>query len=235
MKSTKEDLMKRGYLTTEVSNTNILKTELLEMLHNPKAIQRSKAIKLLALETLTKEDIQLLVQYLKKEKALYTKIYLCELLSSLGVRATVELIPYLGKINNNQYTEIPPKSSKKKSNPLARDIVARTLANASIDSLSILLEVLNSKDSIKISEVLDAIGYMLFYHPQAVTKEIVGMLYQTYENYKDNLIIVWKLTTWLSAFTKEQSERLLNRIEKEQTHPTIHSEIERTKWLQLSL
>ncbi|MFV0393370.1 MAG: hypothetical protein ACK5LC_03090 [Coprobacillaceae bacterium] len=233
MKSSKHDLEKRGYIEKERYNDNsFFKKELLEMITNDVALIRSKGVLLLKENyNITKEDIKLLLTQLTKEKALYTKIYICETLTSLGAIAAKEMIPYLGMIGNNQHKVIPDWVSKKKNYPLARDIIARALAFMEPEVFPILLEILDSNDQMKIAEGLDAIGYIMFYHPKVINKERIDRLYQLYTLYQDNVLITWRIVTCLSACTKEQGEELLEKISKEQDHPTIQADIERTRKL----
>ena len=67
-------------------------------------------------------------------------------------------IIYLAKIGKNQYKELPSEPSRKKSYPLPRDIIARTLAKMDTSIMPFLMKVLKEDDLSKISEVIDAIN-----------------------------------------------------------------------------
>lgn len=232
MKSSDVSLEKRGYIKMESIECykKCAKTQLLSMINDDKATIRSTAVLTLSQTyAITKEEVTILVQRLVREKALYTKIYICQVLATLGEEAVIIMLPYLGNIGNNQYQQIPDKISKKKSYPLARDIIARTLANMSIDLFPLLIKTLTTVNETQLSELLDAVGYMMFYHPHVIDKVAIDTMYQIYLQYQSETLIVWKLVTCLSAFTQEQMESLLTIIGKEQVHPMIHLEIERTR------
>ncbi|MCC0704505.1 hypothetical protein IC213_15705 [Clostridioides sp. ES-S-0049-02] len=57
-----------------------------------------------------------------------------------------------------------------KSYPLARDIITRSLARMNVEILPVLFDVLESDDRIKISEVIDAIGFMIFYNQEVASE-----------------------------------------------------------------
>lgn len=233
MKSSNEALRRRGYINCdEYIENGYTQDEIQTMLLSKEAYNRSRAIQCLKkVQDINDNEIKQLVEMLTVEKALYTKIYVCELLSSLGEDSIHELIPYLGKIGSNQYTEIPNQVSKKKSYPLARDIVARTLAVMPISCYPSIIKILDYGNMNQILEILDAIGYMAFYHPGIRNIKDIKKLNQVYETYKDNTLMVWKLVTCLSGFSYRITSSLLDTIEREQKHLTIHKEIERTRKL----
>lgn len=230
MKSSDVSLQKRGYVKLE--DIACYKTrprkQLLCMITDENASIRSTAVLMLSQTYITTQEVTILVKQLVREKALYTKIYICQVLATLGEEAVLVMLPYLGKIGNNQYQQIPNKTSKKKSYPLARDIIARTLANMSKDMFPVLIKALLTVNE-SLSELLDAVGYMMFYHPNIINHEVINILNKIYLQYRSNTLIVWKLVTCLSALTKEQGDTLLLKIENEQEHPTIHLELQRTK------
>ena len=192
MKSSPEELRRRGYI--EESDIAKLEgkttSELYMLLSENEAAVRTAAVRLLGRSNMDMGNLaeQLLVM-LTKEKALYTKLAICETLES-GKRETASLmIPYLGKIGKNQYHELPSKVSLKKSYPCARDIIARSLARMETDICPLLYEVLLSNDTIKIREVLDAIGFMTFYHKNIAKKEYAQAIYEILNNNQPDKII----------------------------------------------
>lgn len=212
MKSSPEELRRRGYI--EESDITMLaeKTtlELCKLLSDKEAAVRTATVRLLGRSNIDEGKLaeQLLVM-LTKEKALYTKLAICETLES-GKRETASLmIPYLGKIGKNQYHELPSKVSLKKSYPCARDIIARSLARMTTDICPLLYEVLLSNDTIKIREVLDAIGFMTFYHKNIVTKEYAQAIYDILDTNQQDKVIQWKAILCLSAFPSEQTKNIL--------------------------
>jgi hypothetical protein len=119
---------------------------------------------------------------------------------------------YIGKIGKNQHKELPERPSLKKSFPLPRDIIVRSLARMSARIMPVLNEVLESEDVTKISEVLDAIGFLTFYNETVVTQENLSKVLQTIEKYKNNPIVVWKSIICLSGFHLKDSVKCLSKI-----------------------
>ena len=119
-------------------------------------------------------------------------------------------------------------SLKKKSYPLARDIIARTLGKTDKKNYLFLINELSTNSTTKLSELLDAIGYMVFYNKDLATvesfKEIQKFLYR----FKNNQLIVWKITTCCSAFPISDSIELLNHIKINYTNTTIIAEANRS-------
>lgn len=209
MKSTQNDLKKRGYIDAEELQNyqEIPHAAMILWLNDSDPVKRSIAAHYL--DALLKEDIILLIDQLKKEKCLYTRIAICEKLQT-GNALTVSLMAKeLGKIGHNQYHTLPKRSSAKKSYPLPRDIIARYLGKMDTAVFPILLEVLDTKDTSQISEALDAIGFMAFYHPYLAVKENAEKIYVIFDRYKDNPLLIWKGLTCLSAFPLQQAKLIL--------------------------
>lgn len=130
MKSSKEDLRRRGYIEDiNIEKYTLLnKSEVLKLLDSKEAYERTIAIRLLSnykgIEKLEfNKDI---ICRLTREKSLYTKIEIGSALENGDYETLIEMFEYLGKIGNNQYKELPKEVSKKISYPLPRDIIART-------------------------------------------------------------------------------------------------------------
>lgn len=142
MKSSDSQLRSRGKVTSEdfqqyISHTQI---ELLKMLKSKEAYKRTIAVKILSEKyNLTNDLIHLFLHTLKQEKKLYTKIALCDALSKGDVQSAKIMVEYLGQLGNNQHTELPTNGFNKKSYPLPRDIIARTLAHMKEDVLPIIV------------------------------------------------------------------------------------------------
>ena len=151
-----------------------------------------------------------LLHQLSKEKSLYTKIAICEALQKGNIDTAVKMTAYLGIIGNNQYKKLPKKVSLKKSYPLPRDIIARTLSKMNINIFPVLLDVLKSDDSIKIHEVIDAIGFMVFYNQILSNNDNLKCIIHLMDKYEDDKILIWKCLTCLSAFNLEKSKNILN-------------------------
>lgn len=217
MKSSTENLRKRGYATSDdiASLKNMSQKQLCDLLHSEYAtIRTSAAYNLLSADKMT---ITELLKQLSCEKCLYTKLAICEALEKTGVLGAVQMIEYLGRIGSNQHKRLPQKVSDKKSFPLPRDIIARALGRMDIAILPLLLDVLNGDDIVKNSEVLDAISFMVFYNSALATQEHADFIISVMDRHKDNELIVWKCLLCLSAFPLEKVKRLLSRYTEMQT------------------
>lgn len=200
MKSTNEQLEKRGFVTDELEQSfgEVSFGELLVWLNDSIPIKRTIAARKLG-RILNPESIEPLCIALEKEKTLYCKLEICNTLILFGKNVVSYLIQRLGKVDNKQYKEPPKKKFGKKNYPLPHDIFARTLMKIGPDALQELCEVLKSDDTIKISEAIDAVGYICFYDTQK-HKDIADVLYNCYQKYADNNLIKWKLIRAMSAF-----------------------------------
>ncbi|MGL6297726.1 MAG: hypothetical protein ACRC1M_01025 [Methanobacteriaceae archaeon] len=171
MKSSNSQLRNRGFIDeNDINKFKDYSTEaLIKNLNSNISSERTAAIRLLSNKIrITNEDyVNKLLELLVTEKALYTRLEICNFLETGNKTTAKIMINYLGKIGNNQYKTIPNKVSKKNSYPLPRDIIARTLGKMDSNSssiLDILFCVLNSNNKSRISEVLDAIGFLIFYN-----------------------------------------------------------------------
>ena len=207
MKSTEKQLENRGYFSSIIESEFVEKSfdELVELLNSKSAVERTVSARLIT-KTMNPKSIPLLCLALEKEKKLYTKIEICNSLVSYGKSAIPELVKLLGKIGNNQHKHIPKTEYKKNNYPLPRDIVARTIIRIGKDALPLLTESLKSNDTLKISETIDAIGYICFYDRQ---EKIMLSLINCYEYNSENELIKWKIIRAMSAFTG--SEKFLNK------------------------
>ena len=211
MKSDKSDLGKRGYATVEdvESLTGLTQENLIIKLNSSDAVIRTAAAsKLLSIDEISTYE---LLRQLAIEKCLYTKIAICESLERGNYQTAVRMTEYLSKIGNNQHKVLPNKVSAKKSFPLPRDIVARSLGKMDVSVFPALIAVLYEQDRAKISEVLDAIGFMAFYHPVLATIENVKSVLSLIDNISDNQVILWKIILCLSAFPSSESEAVLRK------------------------
>lgn len=209
MRSSKEDLRKRGYVTDKDIEVlaAISQEQLLDMLHSNDAVTRSAAA--CNLVVTDKNSACELLKKLSVEKCLYTKIAICESLEKGDCTTATQMTEYLGKIGNNQHKTLPNKVSKKKSFPLPRDIVARSLGRMSAEVFPVLQTVVKGSDIEKIQEVLDAIGIMVYYNKNLATSENVMPILSLVQNYTDNHLILWKALLCLSAFPLTESKKVL--------------------------
>lgn len=205
-------------MTTEQEVTALSELSLVELvkkLHNDKPnIRSAAAINLCPFVNEAADDLLL---QLSQEKCLYTRIAICESLEKGNIETSKKMINYLGIIGNNQHKVLPNKVSNKKSFPLPRDIIARSLGRMDVTKFPVLIEVLKGKHIEKIREALDAIGYMAFYNPILATSEHCKYVISLSTQYETDLIVLWKMILCLSAFSCKESKDFLLEFEKEQT------------------
>lgn len=212
MKSCIEDLQKRGYADkAEIIKAKSLSQEsLLTMLCSDNAVNRTIAA--YNLSALNEAVVDKLLNQLCIEKCLYTKIAICENLKKGNVATAEKMLMYLGEIGNNQYKQLPNKVSAKKSYPLPRDIISRTIGKMNIEIFPLLIDSLNILDVLEVSELLDAVGYMAFYNPELVNNNNVKVICGVAEKYYENGLIVWKTLQCLSAFPVLLSVKFLQNF-----------------------
>ncbi len=170
--------------------------------------------------------INYLIDALKIEKKLYTKMEICNALEFFSIDAVKPLISLLGKVGNNQYWQIPMEKFRKKNYPLPHDIAARTLGRIGPIALPDILNVLNSTDEAVISEAIDAIGYICFYNCQADVFQHLETCF--YRNSHNNLV-KWKIIRAMSAFP--ESIVFLENLQEQESNESIRNEIERSLFL----
>ena len=208
MRSDIMSLEKRGWIGNNQDNPfrHCSEKELLDICTNSKVpIERSLAINELGI--LTKEIATILLECLTTERALYTKIYICEKLQTGNLEIASIMVPYLGKIGTNQHKILPKKPSKKRSYPLPRDIIARTLSKMDsqvVYTLAEDLEQLNNSEE-QLSELIDAIGYISFYDSTINKKSVYQNIVKIMEKHHKNNLIIWKSLICLSAFPQSKS------------------------------
>ena len=231
MKSSDSQLKSRGKITSEdlQQYSNHTKIELLEMCKSKEAYERTIAVKILSEKyDLNGDLIRLFLQTLKQEKKLYTKIELCDALSKGNVQSAKIMVEYLGQIGNNQYTVLPTKGFNKKSYPLPRDIIARTLAHMKEEILPVLMDVLKTNNIPAIREVIDAIGFICFYNKiHSNTQIIDALILCLRNNYNDNMIR-WKLVRAFESFNDINVIKTLMEIEQNDSQLVIRNEAKRS-------
>jgi hypothetical protein len=167
--------------------------------------------------------IDYLIAALKVETKLYTKIELCNSLVSFGKDVIISLIESLGKIGNNQYKEVPEAEFKKQNYPLPRDIASRTIIRIGVKAIPALIKVLDSEDIPRLSEALDALGFICFYEQQS---DVYDLLKECFSRNIDNDLIKWKIFRAMSAFA--ESELFLNEQQQLLSNERMKAEIERS-------
>ena len=204
MKSTRSQLKNRGMASPEeiAACASLPWDQLVEELRSPDPCRRTAAAR--CMDPNSKSAAVLLLEQLAQEKCLYTRLAICETLEK-GTEETAEkMLPWLGRIGKNQYKALPDKVSAKKSFPLPRDLIARSLARMDMAVFPLLLQLFKTGSEQQISEALDAAGFMAFYHP-AHAERILHLLH----SHSGSEIIVWKVLLCLSAFPVPEAVRVL--------------------------
>lgn len=229
MKSTTKALKKRGMATTEeiTALSKLSFTELILNLNHTDASIRSAAA--VNLQPFIDTAADALLTQLQNEQCLYTRIAICESLELGNIETAKKMTAYLGSIGNNQHRILPLKVSAKKSFPLPRDIIARSLGRMDVAVYPALMEVLESNHTKQICEVLDAIGYMVFYNSVLATDENCNKIISLSNRYPENQIILWKMILCLSAFPCRKSVDILLKFELEES--IIGLEAQRSLWI----
>lgn len=206
MKSKQEQLKSRGYLSEEFEPEfeSISLNEKVKLLESKIAVERTLGARLLK-NNPTKKTVEWLLEALKNEKKLYSKIEICNTLSELGEIAISPLINNLGKIGNNQHQSVPEKDFKKDSYPLPRDIVSRTLIRIGTKAIPNLLKELEIANESVLSELIDTIGHINF---QSKVEGIYEFLKRCYDKNVTNDLIRWKIIRAMSGI--KESEKFLN-------------------------
>lgn len=226
MKTSTDILRKRGFLTDTEAEPFFLssKEELLELLNDKQAVNRTAALNVLKTIVNINELDEILLKMLVKEKALYTKIKICDILADGNELTIKRMIPYIGKIGANQHRTIPKRCSKKKSYPLPRDIIARTIAKMDSRYFDVILENINNQNDFVVAEIIDAVGWQIFYHQELAIEKNYQVILDTIKRYQNNEFMLWKLIICLSAFN--QAESLLKQWQSDNF--VIKQEIERS-------
>lgn len=211
-KSKQEDLYRRGLPSEKDKEVlaGVAKSRLLNLLHSGCAVERSVAASFLS--AMEEDTVQALLEQLSVEKCLYTRIAIAQSLEKGTWLAAGKMTAYLGKIGVNQHKALPERVSKKKSFPLPRDLIARSLGKMNPSVFPVLLEVLKTEDFVKISEVLDAIGYMVFYHQELATPQNAEQVLRLQKCCQKNDVVLWKMTRCLAAFPCKESEALFMKL-----------------------
>ncbi|WP_234120420.1 hypothetical protein [Clostridium hydrogenum] len=232
MKSTAEQLRKRGvadqFDIDELMNLSY--DELIDGINTKLPAKRTAAIRVLYMKfgCSNVKLIQTLLERLCIEKSLYTKLEICSVLEKGNATAAKLMVEYLGKIGSNQYKKLPDRVSKKVSYPLPRDIIARSLARMDKSIFEVLMEALSSQEKYKIYEVLDAIGFLIFYNRELASLKVFKSILEILKAYSDDYIIVWKSVMCFSAFSYKESIDTLEWIKRTHVNKIIKAEAERS-------
>lgn len=206
------------------------KEELIKLLQDTQPGIRSIAARMLGLKC-NMNDIkitEIILKELVKEKKLYTRIEMAAALEKGGGVTAKAMIHYIGKVGRNQHQSLPERPSAKKSFPLPRDFITRSLARMHTSIMPIMIEVLESEDKAKISEILDAIGYMAFYNLEVAKEEYLDSILKTMKEYEKDEVIYWKGLICLSGFPWSKTEEFLKSVVRENKTTLLVKEAERS-------
>lgn len=200
-KSSKAELRKSGYITIEDFDKfhQCSNSELTLLINSQNSIERSVAINLLSnrFNTENLDFVKILLERLCIEKCLYTCIEIGNALEKGMVKTAELMVAYLGYIGEIRYK---PDKVKRKDYPIPRDIIARSLGRMDCSILPVLYDVLYSNDEIKILQVIDAIGFLVFNNPSYLNEDFFEPITFTLNKYIENNLIVWKCLYCLSFF-----------------------------------
>ena len=222
--NTNKNKQNRGFVAAgdEVRYYSLNQEELLELLKSPNAMDRTIAARCLC-KSIENHIVENLLVALEAEKKLYPKIEICNSLAKFGRYSMAGLVKRLGTIGKNQHLTVPEEPFRKNSYPLPRDIAARTLIRIGEIALPLLFEVLKGDERPKISEAIDAIGFICYKNPHP---EYLGELLKCYRKHFNIELIRWKLIRAMSAF--QASDLFLEEQFLIETHPAIKQEIKRS-------
>ena len=224
------DRKRRGQVSCEIitqykSEANEV---LISLLSNRSAQARTAAATILG-KRKSEIAIQSLCAALMTEKALYTRLAICEALASIGEAAIDPLINLLGKIGSNQHCELPQKGFYKRSYPLPRDIAARTLIRMGLPVLNYVEPVLQTGERIQILEAVDVIGHISNRYGNDQCLESLLALYGA--SVSDDLLR-WKLLRSFQAFPHPQVTDILLQVIGTSTVSSLRWEALRSLGLQ---
>lgn len=227
MKSSPERLAQRGYLAREFVTEELFpdRRTLDAGLQGSEAWVRTAAIR--SLRPL-RDDARIpeLCALLSREKALYTKIEICECLAEYGPRAVPALLPLLGRIGNNQHRGVITPDLGKKSFPLPRDLVARILIRMGPLIVEELLQFMRSSPDLSaLSEVIDVIGHISFYSGDRRAESRLLTLYQE----TNEPLLQWKIIRAFQSFDSAETRALLHGVLADpEGSPEMQREAERS-------
>lgn len=204
-------LLSRGFIKESdiiIDHYDISENNLRERLFSKIPVERTKTA-IIIKKLKIKESVPDLLEALRDEKKLYSKIAIQEALISLKDQSVEKLIPYLGSIGKNQYHKLPSKPFEKNNYPLPRDIVARILVNCGIDVIHKLLNEFKKLKRYEMLEAIDVLGYISFYHKN---NESLPLLLDLYDKNKKDSIMIWKILRAFSAFNDERVILILEDI-----------------------
>jgi hypothetical protein len=195
--------------------------ELIDLLKSRIAIERTIGARLLG--SRGDVSIEYLLIAIKTEEKLYPRLEICRSLAQIGEPSIDGLIQLLGVIGNNQHQTPSDEPFLKESYPLPRDLAARTLISIGQPALPVLCGVLNEDHPAKISEAIDAIGFIC---SKGGADQYLKTLMTCYNRFKNNDLLRWKLIRAMSSFP--ESLIFLEKHLSVENNPAIQQEIKRS-------
>jgi hypothetical protein len=201
MKSSPAQLRSRGYITEDdvLSIINKGKIDLVELTTDPSPWVRTVAVRLLG-RSLNKKLIPHIITLLSKEKKLYTKLEICDLLTKYGIESLSYLLPLIGKIGKNQHKKPTLVDLKKQSFPLPRDLVARVIIRIGNVALPELERILDNGDDEQILESIDIIGHIAFNYRDIRSEK---KLFELAKRKQKCEMTKWKIVRAFQAFPSQ--------------------------------
>ena len=227
MKSTKEQLLKRGFVFEEDAAlfTNCKENELVKLLYDKDAYKRTISVRLLSKNPKDKY-IPIFCEMLKTREKLYTKLELQKALKEYGEKSISYLIPLLGTIGNNQHKKPGMVDLNKKSYPCPRDIIAMILIRIGPKVFPELKKLLRKdKNAEQINEAIDIIGHIARnFNDCSMEKTLLDYYYK----HHDNEFIQWKLIRAFQSFNSPEIITILKQTIKENKNAIMAEEAKRS-------
>ncbi|PSU35488.1 HEAT repeat domain-containing protein [Photobacterium lutimaris] len=190
---------------------SLFSNQLVLLINDKDPQKRSVAATILG-ERKWQQATPILCERLSKEKSLYSKIAISDAIVELGSGSIPELVSYIGKVGKNQHHRLPDGIFRKKSYPLPRDIIIRTIIRMKTPALPHLQALLVSSEPKVLLEVVDAIGFITFYSKDY--RALDDML-STFDLSFDSEILRWKVIRSFQSFPKKEVVHKLDRIFRE--------------------
>lgn len=209
-KTLAENRKKRGEVSEEFVNQfyNLNSDQLCKSLQNSNAQIRSSAAIILGNQK-DQKYVQLLINRLKIEKALYVKINLCNSIVNYGITIIPDLLELLGTIGINQHYDLPEKGFYKSNYPLPRDIIARIIIRMGEDALVPLAEFVKNRKGNILLEAIDVIGHISYYSKNISLEKV---LINLYKNSDYNFVLKWKIIRSFQGFNTTAVQKILLTI-----------------------
>jgi HEAT repeat protein len=217
---------KRGQISTEDISpyVDLPFKGLVEMLQGTDPQQRTIAAVILG-DLGDERGILPLCSALTTEKSLYSRIAISEALSKIGEPSVVYLIELLGGIGKNQEIMLPDHYFRKKSFPLVRDMVGRTMVLIGKPATPYLIDFLESSDEFKVQQAIDVVGAIAAKtgDRRALNALLTHMERETRDYDGSDGVTLWKIIRALSGFTKSKKavDPLLEILESDYPPPII--------------